>query len=60
MYGTVRGLTLDVLTIESYGLISIFQELKYGPTDRDREEAEIFWNDLDRVADRVSNVYRLC
>ena len=32
----------------------------YGPTKEDAEEREKFWNDLDRVADRVSNGYKLC
>ena len=32
----------------------------YGPTKGDVEEREKFWNDLDRVADRVGNGYRLC
>ena len=32
----------------------------YGPNERDSEERERFWNDLDRVKDKVGNGYRLC
>ena len=32
----------------------------YGPTEVEIEERERFWNDLDRVVDRVGNGYRLC
>ena len=31
----------------------------YG-TNEDGEERERFWNDLDRIVDRVGNWYRLC
>ena len=31
----------------------------YGPPERDAEKMEGFWNDLDRVIDRVGNGYRL-
>ena len=31
----------------------------YGPIEGDVEERERFWNDLDRVVDRVGNEYRL-
>ena len=31
----------------------------YDPTDWKVEEKERFWNDLDRVVDRVGNGYRL-
>ena len=30
-----------------------------GPTQRDVEERERFWNDLDRVVDRIGNGHRL-
>ena len=32
----------------------------YGPTEGDDEDREKFWNDLDRVLDKVCNRYRLC
>ena len=32
----------------------------YSPDERNGEEKEGFWNDLDRNVDRVGNVYRLC
>ena len=32
----------------------------YGPNERDGEERKRFWDDLDRVVDRVGNGYRLC
>ena len=31
-----------------------------GPTEGDGEERKKFWNDLDKVIDRVGNGYRLC
>ena len=32
----------------------------YGPTDGEIEERERFWNELDRIIDKVGNGYRLC
>ena len=32
----------------------------YGPTEGQVEERERFWNDLDRVVERVVNGYKLC
>ena len=32
----------------------------YGPNEGNSEERERFWNDMDRVLDRVGNGYRLC
>ena len=32
----------------------------YGPTEGEVAKCEKFWNDLERVGDRVSNGYRLC
>ena len=32
----------------------------YVPNEGDDEERERFWNDLDRIVDRVGNEYRLC
>ena len=32
----------------------------YGPTEGKVEERGRFWNDLNRVVDRVGNGYRLC
>ena len=32
----------------------------YGPNDGDSEERDKFWNDMDRILDRVWNGYRLC
>ena len=31
----------------------------YGPNEGDGEEREKFWNDLDRIVDRIGNGYRL-
>ena len=31
--------------------------LAYGPTEGDNEKREMFWNYLNRVFDRVGNVY---
>ena len=32
----------------------------YGPNEGDGEERDRFWNDMDRIVDRVGNGYRLC
>ena len=32
----------------------------YGPSEGDVEERDRFWNDMDRILDRVWNGYRLC
>ena len=32
----------------------------YGPNEGIGEERERFWNDMDRIMDRVGNRYRLC
>ena len=32
----------------------------YSPNEGDGEERDRFWNDLDRIVDKVGNGYRLC
>ena len=32
----------------------------YSPNERNGEEREMFWNDLDRIVVRTGNGYRLC
>ena len=32
----------------------------FGPTEGDDEKSERFWNEMDKVEDRVGNGYRLC
>ena len=32
----------------------------YGPSEGDIKERDRFWNDMDRILDRVGNGYRLC
>ena len=34
--------------------------VEYGPSEGDGEERDRFWNDMDRIVDRVGNGYRLC
>ena len=56
-----------MLTIESSGLNSSFQKVKVcvvvglcpKKNNVNGEERERFWNDLDRIVDRVGNGYRL-
>ena len=62
MCGTVLRLTLNVLALKWYGLISSFQGLNfvivvYDPTEGDVEEREKSLNNVDVV---VGNGYRLC
>ena len=33
---------------------------RYDPSEGDVEERDRFWNDMDRILDRVGNEYRLC
>ena len=64
MFGTVQILTLDVSALESYGLNSKFSRVidvvVEFSDEGNCEEREKFWNDLDKVLDRVDNGYRLC
>ena len=41
-------------------MIKVCVEVRYDPTKGDGEERDGFWNDLDRIEDRVGNGYRLC
>ena len=55
--------TLDVLALESYGLssrVKVCVVVGYSPNEGNDEERERFWNDFDRIGDRVGNGYRLC
>ena len=67
MCATVERYTLDVLSLESSGLNSGFQGLKfvwllegYGPSEGDGNERDRFWNYLDRIVDSTGNGYILC
>ena len=54
-----------MLALESYGLISGFQESKfvvvlgYSPNEGNGNEMERFWNDLERIMHKIGNGYRL-
>ena len=51
-----------MLALKSYGLssrVKVCVVAVYSLTEEDVEEKERFWNDLDRVVDRVCNGYRL-
>ena len=43
-----------------YSRVKLRLVVGYGPIEGNSEEGNIFWNDLDKVADRVGNGYRLC
>ena len=34
--------------------------VEYGPSEGNGEERDRFWNDIDRILNRVGNGYRLC
>ena len=34
--------------------------VRYGLNKGDGEERDRFWNELDRIVDRVGDLYRLC
>ena len=57
-------MTLDVLNLEPSGFklsrVKVCVVVVYGPTEGQVEERERFWNDLDRVVERVGNGYKLC
>ena len=42
------------------GLIKVYVVVGYGPNEGDGEERNRFWNDTDRILNRVGNGYRLC
>ena len=49
-----------VLWIKSnFSNIKVCTVTAYGPTEGEVEEREGFWNNLNRVVDRVSNGYKL-
>ena len=43
-----------------YSRVKVRLVVGYGPIEGNREKGNIFWNDLDKVVDRVGNGYRLC
>ena len=55
-----------MLPLESSGLNSKFSRVKvcvlvdYGPNERDGEERDRFWSDMDTTLNNVGNGYRLC
>ena len=56
-----------MLFLETSVLYSSFQELQFvwwpmgcGPSERDGKERDRFWNNMDRILDRVGNGCRLC
>ena len=52
-----------MLALEFSGLnsrVKVCVVVGYGPNERDGEERDRFWNDMDRTLDSVGNGYRLC
>ena len=45
---------------EWHGTVNFHECMVYDPTEGKVEGRERFWNDLDRVVNRVGNGYRLC
>ena len=43
-----------------FSRVKVCVEVTYDPTERDGEEKERLWNDLDMIVDRVGNRYRFC
>ena len=52
---------MDVIALESSGFswVKDCVVVGYVPNEGDGEERHRFWNDMDRVLDRVVNGYRL-
>ena len=42
-----------------FSRVKVCVAVGYGPNEGDDKERERFWNDLDKVVDRVGNGYRL-
>ena len=57
-YGCVSSIILRIKF--KFSRVKIFVVVGYGPNEGDGEERDTFWNDLDRIVDRVANEYSLC
>ena len=42
-----------------FSRVEVFVVVGYAPNEGDTEEWERFWNDVDRIRERVGNRYRL-
>ena len=40
--------------------VNVCVVVEYGSNEGSVEERKMFWNDLDRIVDKVGNGYRLC
>ena len=51
-----------MLALESSGFskVKVCVVVGYSPNERDNEERDRFWNDMDMILGRVGNGYRLC
>ena len=50
-----------ILWIKSkFSRVKVFVVVGYGPSERDDEEIDKIWNNMDRILDRVGNGYRQC
>ena len=43
-----------------FSRVKVCMVVGYGHSEGNGEERDLFWNDMDRILDRVVNVYRLC
>ena len=46
--------------ILKFSRVKVCVVMGYGPNEGDGEEMDMFWNDKDRILDKVENGYRLC
>ena len=44
----------------NFSRIKVCVVVGYGPNEGNGEKRERFWNDLDRIVDRVGSEYKLC
>ena len=57
-FGCVSSRTLWIKF--KFSRIEVCVVVEYGPNEGDVEQRERFYNDMDRIVDRVGNGYRLC
>ena len=53
--------SLRILCIKfKFSKVKVYLVVGYSLSEGDSEERESYWNDLNRIVDRVGNEYRLC
>ena len=51
---------IELLIKFTFPRVKLCLVVRYGLDEGDGEERDRFWNELDRIVDRVGDLYRLC